>query len=161
MRKKTKTAILVTSIIAAVVGLAAAALFIPGILPFGFATSVAGVGVIGAALGIAGLATTGTILIEGAIRRSAATKTQIKAADAEYQLVKADDKARTMSIVKMKRRDLKLAKSMIYMAKNNHSGLYGTRYRLGFSGSIISVYTNIKLIPKSMLLKGLNKLDKK
>ncbi len=133
MRKKTKTGILVTAVLAAIVG-AATALVGFGFAPFFLTTSVVGVGIIGAAVGIVGLLTTVGIVVEGAIKRGAAKRTQVNAAQAEYQLVKAKDNTKVMSMAKMKRRDLKLAKSMVYLARNNHSNLYGFRYRAGYSG---------------------------
>ena len=134
MRKKTKWGVFGTSLFALVVGASAAAIGF-GLVPFFAVTSAAGIGIIGTAVAAVGLVGTVSIIIEGAIKRSNAKKTQIKASQAEYELVKTNNKSKVKSMAKMKRRDLKLARSAIYLARNYHSGIYGMRYRLGTSAT--------------------------
>ena len=71
--------------------------------------------------------------ISGAIKRGIATKNQVAAAEREYQTVKPLIKGTELSASKIKARDLKLAKGIVYMNRNGHTGLFGLKYRPGYS----------------------------
>ena len=71
--------------------------------------------------------------VTGAIKRRIATKNQIKAAEREYQSVKPILKGKELTDTKVNRAQLKLAKGIVYMNRNGHTGLFGLRYKPGYS----------------------------
>ena len=74
-----------------------------------------------------------TVGVTGAVKRHNATKNQIAAAEREYQSVRPLLKGKELSDSKVSRRDLKLAKGIVYMNRNGHTGLFGLRYKPGYS----------------------------
>jgi hypothetical protein len=72
--------------------------------------------------------------VTGAIKRGIATKNQVAAAEREYATTqKAMVKGQELTDSKIKARDLKLAKGIVYMNRNGHTGLFGLKYKPGYS----------------------------